>query len=108
MGDFGDLFSKSWREYKSSFGLFFKIFLLFSLIPSVVLLFLNIFAVISIPEMISDPGMLLSTSIPLVVLLMSVGLIVGFLSLVMYILSLLKYGWSKRLKISLSSSVSGS
>ena len=43
MGDFGDLLSKSWKEYKSSFGLFFKIFLLFSLIPGVIYLALVTF-----------------------------------------------------------------
>lgn len=33
---FGDLFSKSWGEYKNNFGIFFKIFLLLSLIPEII------------------------------------------------------------------------
>ncbi len=34
--EFGDLFSKSWEEYKKNFWLFFKIFLILSLIPGVI------------------------------------------------------------------------
>jgi len=51
MGDFGSLFSKSWKEYKSSFGLFFKVFLLFALIPGVIyLVLLTFFDFVNISE----------------------------------------------------------
>lgn len=45
MGNFGDLLSKSWKEYKSNFWLFFKIFLLFGLISSTIYIGLIIFSI---------------------------------------------------------------
>jgi len=39
---FGDLFGESWKEYKSSFGLFSKLFVVFYLIPSIILSALTI------------------------------------------------------------------
>lgn len=82
MGGFGDLFSKSWKEYKSSFGLFFKIFLLFSLIPSIVLLVLTTFYIlVGNPNIIGNLNAALIRSIPLFMSL----LVVLFLSIVMYI-----------------------
>lgn len=36
--EFGDLFSKSWGEYKQNFGTILKIFLVLSLIPSLILI----------------------------------------------------------------------
>ncbi len=51
MGNFGDLFSKSWKEYKSSFRLFFPVFLLFALIPGVIYLaLLTFFDFVNISE----------------------------------------------------------
>ncbi len=34
--EFGELFGKSWKEYKSNFGVFFKIFLWFYMLPLIV------------------------------------------------------------------------
>ena len=82
MGGFGDLFSKSWKEYKSSFGLFFKIFLLLSLIPSIILLVLTTFYIlVGNPNIIGNLNAALISSIPLFISL----LVVLFLSIVMYI-----------------------
>jgi len=82
MEGFGDLFSKSWKEYKSSFGLFFKIFLLFSLIPSSILLVLTTFSIlVGSPDIIGNLNATLVSFIPLFISF----LVVLFLSIVMYI-----------------------
>jgi len=70
--EFGDLFSKSWKEYKKNFKLFFKIFLLFSLIPSAIFILLIIIS----GEITNNPNLLIA-SLPLMILniIMTISLI---------------------------------
>jgi len=77
---FGDLFSRSWKEYKENFWTIFKIFLLFSLIPLIIVRVVSLLS--NAPE---------KTSFFDLVSLFSIVGILGLILIVSYFIMTLSY-----------------